>query len=557
MPRPPRLPSTRVRAVGGLLVAAAVLAPIAACQSTPPAPSPTIPPVTSPSPAPSTPIAVSADTMATDLRPANIEDPSTERVVGLLLRGLVRYDAKGKAVDEAAASIDTTDNRVYQVRLQPDWTFADGEAVTSRSFVDAWNYAARVESGQYRARAFAPILGYDAVRQRPGTPGAARDLAGLSIVDERTFTITLTQPQPGFADGLGDLAFAPLPRAALADPTAWSRQPIGNGPYRHEGAWPQSPGAGTTIALRPNPRYRGTAAPQNAGIDFHVYDSPRTAYTDFAAGRLDVLDRVPVDRLSTYRTDFGARAVNQPIGVAQSLVFPLERDPWQGRAGVLRRRAVSTAIDRADLTDRVLAQTGLPATDLSAPVVDGYSPDLCTTWCRHDAETATETLAQAGGLAQPLTIAFAADSGDAPLVATMCEAVRTSLRVECTPRPHPTLLALREAVALGKETGPYLETWRMRRPTLAAFLVPRFATGSPDNGSGYSDALVDTRLSTASTAPLTRQASDYQDVEAQILADLPVVPLWSRNAVGATGPDGTQVRTDVFGSPVYAEIRRP
>ena len=70
-------------------------------------------------------------------------------------------------------------------------------------------------------------------------------------------------------------------------------------------------------------------------------------------------------------------------------------------------------------------------------------------------------------------------------------------------------------------------------------------------------ALVDTRLSTASTAPTARQPSDYQDVEAQILATLPVVPLWSRHAVGATGPDVSQVRTDVFGTPVYAEIRRP
>lgn len=564
MPRPSRLPSAGVRAVGGLLAAALVLAPLAACDRAPtPAPTgatspaePTSPPATS-SAAPTTPIAVSADTMAGDLRPANIEDPYTERVVGLLLRGLVRYDAKGKAVNEAAVSIETTDNRVFEVRLQPDWTFADGEAVTARSFVDAWNYAARPESGQYRASAFAPILGYDAVRLRPGTPGAARELAGLSIIDAHTFTITLTQPQPGFEQGLGDLAFAPLPRAALADPTAWSRQPVGNGPYRLDGSWPQPPGPGTTIALRPNPTYRGTGAPQNAGIDFHAYASGESAYADFTAGRLDVLDRIPLARLATYRGDLGAGAVNQPIGVAQSLVFPLERDPWRGRAGMLRRRAVSSALDRAALTTDVLAQTGLPATDLSAPVVEGYSPDLCATWCRHDADAATQALAQSGGMPEPLTIAFAADSGDAPLVAQVCEEVQTTLKIGCTPRPHASLLALREAVALGTETGPYLETWRMRRPTLAAFLVPRFTSGSPDNGSGFSDALVDTRLSTASTAPLTQQASSYREVEAEILTRLPVVPLWSRNAVGATGPQVTQVRTDVFGSPVYAEIRRP
>lgn len=551
MPRPSRLRR------GGAVIGAALVTSLTACEAAPPPAPPTSAASQSSTPATTTPIAVNAATMGTDLRPANIEDPYTRRVLGLLLRGLVRYDAKGKALNEAAAAIDTTDNQVFQVRLQPDWAFSDGEPVTSRSFVDAWNYAARRESGQYRASAFVPILGYEAVRQRANSAGAAHDLAGLEIIDERTFTIRLTEPQPGFADGLGDLAFAPLPRGALEDPQAWSRIPVGNGPYRLEGTWPEQPGVGRTVSLRPNPTYRGTQAPQNAGIDFHIYGSPDAAYADLTAGRLDVLDQVPLDQLATYQTMFGSRAVNQPIGVAQSLVFPLARDPWRGKAGVLRRRALSTAIDRAALTDKVLAATGLPATDLSAPVIEGYSADLCTTWCRYDAETAAQALAQGGGMPEPLTIAYAADSGDADLVAATCQAVTTALHVACTPRPHPTLLALRGAVALGKETGPYLETWRMDRPTLAAFLVPRFTTGSPDNGSGFSDALVDTRLNTASTAPAARQASAYQDIETQILQTLPVVPLWSRNAVGGTGPGVTQVRTDVFGSPIYAEIRRP
>ncbi len=551
MPRPSRL-----RRCGALLGATLAVS-LTACQGSPaPAPPTSTAPATS-TPAPSTPIAVNAQTMDTDLRPANIEDPYTQRVMSLLLRGLVRYDAKGKAIDEAAAAIETTDNQVFRVQLQPDWTFSNGEPVTAGSFVDAWNYAARPENGQYRASAFAPILGYDAVRQRAGSPGAARDLAGLQVVDDRTFTITLTQPQPAFADGLGDLAYSPLPRAALADPAAWSRAPIGNGPYRLQGTWPSEPGDGATVSLRPNPTYRGPQAPQNAGIDFHIYDTPEAAFADLTAGRLDVLDQMPLNQLATYQTELGARAVNQPIGVAQSLVFPVTRDPWRGKDGVLRRRALSTAIDRAALTDKVLASTALPATDLSAPVVEGYGPELCTTWCRFDLDTATKTLAQAGGLPGSLTIAYAADSGDAGLVEATCQAITTNLHVPCSPRPYATLLALRGAVALGKETGPYLETWRMDRPTLAAFLVPRFTTGSPDNGSGFSDALVDTRLDTASTAPVARQPAAFQEVEAHILQSLPVVPLWSRNATGGTGPDVTQVRTDVFGSPIYPEIRRP
>lgn len=515
--------------------------------------------VTSPSPTPIAPrpIVASALPMATDLRPANIEDPYTRRVLGLMLRGLVRYDAKGMAVNEMAQSIDTADDQVFTVRIAGDWTFTDGEPVTSRSFVDAWNYAARAETGQYRARDLAPILGYDAMRRRPGDQGAPQELAGLEVVDDHSFRITLSQPQPGFPTTLGQLSFAPLPSRALAHPTAWSRNPTGNGPYRLEGSWPQNPAGGTTIRLRPNPGYRGGGPPQNTGIDLRVYDTAAAAYAELRQGALDVLDQVPVSELARYRGELGARGVNQPVGVAQSIVFPTFREPWTGERGVLLRKAISTSIDRAALASGLLAGTAIPATDLAAPVVEGYSTDLCGQWCTRDQSLATRALAEAGGWGGPLTIAHTQDDDNGPVATEVCREVTQALNTPCQTRSYPTLLALREAVALGTETGPYLETWRMSRPALADFLIPRFWTGSPDNGSGFSDALVDTRFGAALTAATNAQPSAFAQIEPLILDSLPVVPLWSRNAVGATGPDVAGARIDVFGSPVYPEITRP
>ena len=68
------------------------------------------------------------------------------------------------------------------------------------------------------------------------------------------------------------------------------------------------------------------------------------------------------------------------------------------------------------------------------------------------------------GAALALTIAFAADSGDAPLVATMCEAVRTSLRVECTPRPHPTKTSPTVALPTALPCATALRGFVYRRP---------------------------------------------------------------------------------------------
>lgn len=270
-----------------------------------------------------------------------------------------------------------------------------------------------------------------------------------------------------------------------------------------------------------------------------------------------MLDQIPVSDLPRYRTEFGSRAINQPIGVAQSLVFPTYREPWEGDQGVALRGAISASIDRSAVTAGLLAGTALPATDLSAPVVEGYSTDACGQWCQRDQTLAAESVRAGGGWPGPLTVAYSADTDEGPVATEVCREVTQALGLACEPRTYPTYLALREAVALGTERGPYLETWRMTRPTLSSFLVPRFSTGSPDNGSGFADALVDTRFLTAATAPIGAQPSAYAAVQPLIIESLPVVPLWSRNAVGVTGTEVSGVRTDVFGAVDYAAITRP
>ncbi|WP_226344817.1 peptide ABC transporter substrate-binding protein [Agilicoccus flavus] len=603
-----RIPSRPRRAATALAVGVLTAATgLAGCS---PAPAPSPPATPSATPTPTTPVSVNTRALAGSLLPADVSDAATARVAALLFRGLVRYDAKGKAQNEVAESITTSDDRVYRVSLEPGWTFSNGSPVTSSSFVDAWNLAARRSSGFYRAYAFSPIVGYDAVRA-PAGPAAREDLAGLDVLDARTFTITLDDPDPTFPERLGDPAFAPLPPAALADPASFAAAPVGNGPYRLQtGRWPAtgpaasaSTGAssspagtgsapatsstpsvppeapatsattqaapttagarsgsptvppGTRVRLAPNASYTGGEPARNSAIDLVVYADLDAAYRDFVAGRLDVLDGVAPDRLTEYRQVAEKRAVNQPVGVTDSLVFPLQRAPWTGEAGRQRRLAVSRAVDRAAIARDTFAGTRLAATDLAAPVVEGSSQDLCGAACTHDPAAAAELLREVGGL-DDLTIAYAGDGDHGALVTALCADVTTALRIGCRGKPYPNEIALSEALALGTETGPHLQTWRMSRPALAAFLDPRFVPGAAPNTSGYADDVVATHLGTAATASAAGQPQAFQDVEREIMADLPIVPLWSVNATGASSADLGPVRTDAFGAPILGEITR-
>src|SRR5690606_13483515 len=125
----------------------------------------------------------------------------------------------------------TEDNQTFTITLAEGWTFSDGTPVTSNSFVDAWNYGALLSNAQNSSYFFESIEGYSAEEDS--------ELTGLEVVDERTFTVRLSQPEFDFPQRLGYSAFYPLPESAFEDMEAFGENPVGNGPYKlaEEGAW--------------------------------------------------------------------------------------------------------------------------------------------------------------------------------------------------------------------------------------------------------------------------------------------------------------------------------
>ncbi|WP_040160478.1 peptide ABC transporter substrate-binding protein [Mobilicoccus massiliensis] len=549
---------------------------LAGCTSGPtPAPAPS----TSHTPQAGDPVVVSTLALPATYDPTDTDDRHATRIAGLLQRGLFRYDPKGKTVPEVATSVETTDNRVFRVTLDPGWQFSNGEPVTADSFVDAWSRAADPAHPKLRRDLFEPIDGFvpstqidashRAAATRPASASAAASspqptaasgaatgrssrLRGLTVLDPHTFTITLSRPHPGFEQRLGHVAFAPLPDLAFTDPAEFGRRPVGNGPYRLDGAWNES----GVVRLRPRPGYTAGDPAQNSGLVFRTYTDPAVALSDVEAGRLDVLDTLPTEALPTYKSTFGERAVNQPVGQVGGLVFPITRGPWTGPAGKARRQAISMAIDRDALAARVLAGTRDVATDLAVPLVEGHSQDLCGTVCRLDADTATEALQTGGGLSGGLEIGYAADADQGPVASAICADVTKNLEIPCTGRAYETTRALHEALSSGALTGPALLTRQMDYPLLESFLVPRFTRGALTNDSGYGDPVTDAALRRAATDPAER-TTRFQAAEQRILADLPVVPLWNGHAVAVCSTGVRDVRYDVFGSPDYTHITRP
>ena len=298
------------------------------------------------------------------LIPSNTNETGGGRIVDLLFAGLVSYTSDGSVKNEVAESIETSDNQNFTVKIKDGWTFSDGTPVTADSFIKAWNYGALLSNAQLSSYFYELIEGYSAEKDS--------ELTGLAKVDDLTFTIKLTAPASDFAKRLGYAAYYPLPESAYADMEAFGQAPIGNGPYTLS-SWEHD----SQAVLVKSPSYQGVRSAKNEGVTFTFYTDYGSAYNDLLADAVDVLDAIPDSALSSFKSELGDRAINQPGAVIQCFAINVNSEHWkmddEGRA---RRAALSRAIDRKQICDPLYDSTRTPASDFTSPSNAGWKEDV-------------------------------------------------------------------------------------------------------------------------------------------------------------------------------------
>jgi oligopeptide transport system substrate-binding protein len=95
------------------------------------------------------------------LIPSNTTETSGSQILAALFAPLVDFDADNKPFPVAAESIESTDKKVWTIKLKDGYTFHNGEKVTADSYIDGWNYGAYGPNGQDGNYFFTRIQGYD------------------------------------------------------------------------------------------------------------------------------------------------------------------------------------------------------------------------------------------------------------------------------------------------------------------------------------------------------------------------------------------------------------
>jgi oligopeptide transport system substrate-binding protein len=105
-------------------------------------------------------VVVAGCTPENPLIPGNTSEACGGDIIDAMTSKLVRYNTENAAPEnDIAESIETTDNKVFTVKLKP-YKFHDGTDVKAKNFVDAWNFTAYGPNGQAGSYFYAPVAGY-------------------------------------------------------------------------------------------------------------------------------------------------------------------------------------------------------------------------------------------------------------------------------------------------------------------------------------------------------------------------------------------------------------
>jgi peptide/nickel transport system substrate-binding protein len=242
----------------------------------------------------------------------------------------------------------------------------------------------------------------------PGSPGGfggfLRAIQKVEVIDPLTIRLHTARPHPLLPTELASVAIISRHAGEGAAPEEYNsgKAAIGTGPYRLVAYR-----AGDRTELARNDGYFGGAEPwARVNYRFIGNDGGRTAA--LLAGDVDLIDQVPSTDLARLKRD-SRLAVSEIQGLR--LIYlamdrsrrgevpfvtdndgkPLENNPFDD----LRvRRALSMAINRPALSERIMEGTAQPAGQWLPEGTFGYNPDVRPV--AYDPEGAKKLLAEAG-----------------------------------------------------------------------------------------------------------------------------------------------------------------
>lgn len=462
-------------------------------------------------------------------------------VLNVITAKLMKYDPEtAEPTEDIAESIETDDNQTFTVKIKEGYKFHDGTDVTADSFVDAWNYTAYGPNAQSGSYFMQPIEGFKEVNAEKSK---VKELKGLKVVDDTTFTIKTTEPVVDLPDRLGYTAFAPQPEAFFDDPEKFGDEPIGAGPYKFD-SWDKS----KSIKVSKFEDYSGEFEGKADKIDFKILKDSDAAYTALQSGQLDITKQVAASALvnGQYEKDFPDRSSSTDTMTIQWIGVNPEADPSLEDVDV--RRAISMAIDREEIIKEIFNGERKPATGFVSEELEGVEGGTCGEYCEYDPKKAKALLKKAGGYDGTLTISYNGDASHKEWVDATCNSIKNALDIKCNGKPTVDFATLLGGLEDNEVKGYFRMGWQADYPSAENYLTPMFSDGADSNYYGYKNPEFEKKIAEANRADSVEDAQPLlKEAEEIIAEDMPTIPLWNSTAQVAWSENVDNVHTTPYG----------
>lgn len=281
--------------------------------------------------------------------------------------GLVTYTASGELTPGAAERWEVSeDGLTYTFHLRPNARWSNGDVVTAGHFVFALRRLVLPETAAFYAHFLGDLRNAKAIISGEKEPASL----GVEAVDEQTLTITLERPTPYLLSLLTHPATFPMHPGALEKHGARFARPgklVSNGAYRLTGWVP-----GSVITLQRNEYYWNDAATAINEVRHHVQIQDAAELARYRAGEIHITSSVPPDSFAQVSEELGSQLRVSPRLGVYYYGYNLTKPPFKDSPEL--RQALSMAIDRELLVEKITLRGEEPAYSWVPPGIDNYEP---------------------------------------------------------------------------------------------------------------------------------------------------------------------------------------
>lgn len=455
---------------------------------------------------------------------------STNFALGLhLFDPLVARQANGDLVPALATSWRATDDRTWEFELRRDVRFHNGDPFTAED----------VAASLARVRAVRSPSSYAVYLQ---------SIEAVEVLDPHRIRIRTKEPNPSLLIELSLILIVNRQVGGEAPTEAFNRgtAAIGTGPFRFRAYLP-----GNRIELERNDAYWGQA-PAWSEVTLRVMANNTTRVAALLSNDVDLIEAVPPSDLPQLRRDRRVRVWEVDGSRLIFIAFqratdrgipqatgpngePLAANPMADRRV---RQALSLAINREAIVDRVMDGAAVATGQLLPPGSFGYDPRIAVP--PFDPARARELLREAGfpnglrlGLYGP-NDRYINDERILQAVAQFWQRIGVQTEVQAVPwtafLAHPRAQLPAHLQGALNTTGEASGTLRV----ILATPDTRTGMGTANRG-GYSNAAMDDQLRRAmATIDDIQREALLRDATRLAMDDVAILPLFNQKNVWAS-----------------------